>query len=244
MTYSKLIGVMIPTRKRVQLLKECLDSLNIKTKNKSLVEILLKIDTDDQETIDFISLYQSEISIKNVISDRRNGYGSLNEYYDSLAKISDAEFLMVFNDDIEMITENWEEQFIPFSGTNYIIAVKNERIKNGIKSSIFDRYNGNPSIPHDIYKALGTLSCHPMLDDWWVHITRNIREQNFELEKWIDVTLWFKRPDGVETDYQADSTFIEGRQHINWKHHGSLELVDYTNNIIQYINENSNKFPL
>jgi len=233
---------MIPTRKRVHLLKECLDSLNKKTNNKLLVEILLKIDTDDQETIDFTNSYQSEIIIKKVISDRKNGYGSLNEYYDSLAQISEAEFLMVFNDDIEMTTNAWEGQFIPFSGTNYVIAVKNERIKNGIKSSIFDNYNGNPSIPHDFYKALGTLSCHPMLDDWWVHITRKIREQNFELEKWVDVTLWFKRPDGVETDYQADSTFIEGRQHINWNHHNSPELADYINNLILYINNNPSKF--
>lgn len=242
MSYKKLIGVMIPTRKRVQLLKECLDSLNTKTKNKSLVELLLKIDIDDQETIDFINSYQSEIDIKQVISDRKNGYGSLNEYYDSLAQISEAEFLMVFNDDVEMTTDAWEEQFVPFSGTNYIIAIKNERIRNGVKSPIFDDYNGNPSIPHDFYKALGTLSCHPMLDDWWVHVTRKIREQNFELEKWIDVTLWFKRPDGVETDYQADSTFIEGRQHINWKHHNSPELFNYINNLIIYMNANSNKF--
>jgi glycosyltransferase involved in cell wall biosynthesis len=46
--YKKLVSILIPTRKRVKLLKECLDSLNIKTQDKSLIEILLKIDTDDQ----------------------------------------------------------------------------------------------------------------------------------------------------------------------------------------------------
>ena len=58
MRYKKLVSVLIPTRKRVKLLKECLDSLNTKTQDKSLVEILLKIDTDDQETIDFIQQYK------------------------------------------------------------------------------------------------------------------------------------------------------------------------------------------
>ena len=43
MRYKKLVSVLIPTRKRVKLLKECLDSLNTKTQDKSLVEILLKI---------------------------------------------------------------------------------------------------------------------------------------------------------------------------------------------------------
>ena len=80
MPYKKLVSILIPTRKRVKLLKECLDSLNIKTQDKSLVEILLKIDTDDQETIDFVSQYKptSDIEIKELITDRKNGYGGFN----------------------------------------------------------------------------------------------------------------------------------------------------------------------
>ena len=79
MSYKKLVSILIPTRKRVKLLKECLDSLNTKTQDKSLVEILLKIDTDDQETINFVTQYKltSDIEIKELITDRKNGYGSL-----------------------------------------------------------------------------------------------------------------------------------------------------------------------
>jgi len=233
---------MIPTRNRVSLLKECLDSLNKATSDPSLVELLVKADDDDIETIRFLNSYTSILSLKFVVSPRKNGYGSLHEHYDSLAKISEAEFLMVFNDDIEMITQGWEQHFLPYSGTNFILAVRNERVKNGVRSPIFENYNGNPSIPHDLYKSLGTLSHHPMLDDWWVLVTRAIREQNFELERWLDVTLWFKRPDGVETDLSADTTFLEGRQHINWKHRGSPELNDFINNLITHMNRYPHKF--
>ena len=235
---------MMPTRKRVQLLNECLDSLNAKTKNKSLVEILIKIDDDDQETIDFVNSYQSEIEIRTVISDRGNGYGSLNEYYNSLAQISEGEFLMVFNDDGEMTTDSWEEQFVPFSGTNYVIAIKFDKIKDGVKfSNIFHNYNAGPTIPHAFYKEFGTLSCHPMIDDWWVMVAKKIKEQNgFELEKWVDVTVWFKRPDGDFTDFQLDSTFAEGRQHINWDHWYSNELPEYTSKVIEYIENHPDKF--
>ena len=224
------------------LLKECLDSLNQKTSDPELVELLLKIDDDDPETSEFISRYTSTIPLKVVVSPRKNGYGSLHEHYDSLANISESEFLMVFNDDIEMVTSGWEQRFLPYSGTNYILAVRNERIRNGERSPIFENYNGNPSIPFDLYKNLGTLSHHPMLDDWWSLVTKAIREQNFELEQWLDVTLWFKRPDGVETDFAADTTFLEGRQHINWKHWGSSALHDYINSLIAYMNRYPSRF--
>ncbi len=233
---------MIPTRNRVTLLKECLDSLDKTTSDPSLVELLVKADDDDSETLRFLDSYTSTLPVKIVVSPRKNGYGSLHEHYDSLAKISEAEFLMVFNDDIEMTTQGWEQRFLPYSGTNFILAVRNERVRNGLRSPIFENYNGNPCIPHDLYKSLGTLSHHPMLDDWWVLVTRAIREQHFELERWLDVMLWFKRPDGVETDLSADTTFLEGRQHINWKHRGSPELNDFINNLITHMNRYPHKF--
>lgn len=242
MNYKRLVGVMIPTRNRVPLLKECLDSLNRETSDPALVELLVKADDDDTDTIRFLESYASNVAIKIVTSPRKNGYGSLHEHYDSLAQVSEAEFLMVFNDDVEMITPAWEQKLKPYSGLNFILAVHNERIRNGIRSPIFENYNGNPIIPRDLYTTLGTLSHHPMLDDWWVLVARAIREQNFEIERWLDITLLFKRPDGVETDLQADTTFLEGRQHINWKHRNSNELKDYINNLIAYMNRCPHKF--
>ncbi len=88
-----------------------------------------------------------------------------------------------------------------------------------------------------------------MIDDWWVMVARKVKEQSgFELERWVDVTVWFKRPDngiteyGNATDFEADSTFIEGRQHINWNHWYSNELPDYTNKVIEYIKNHPDKF--
>ena len=122
MSYKKLVSILIPTRKRVKLLKECLDSLNNKTKDKSLVEILLKIDTDDQETIDFINQYKltSLVEIKEVITDRKKGYGSLDEHMNHLSSFSEAEFLLGLNDDVEMLTKEWEQRYIPFIGKNFL----------------------------------------------------------------------------------------------------------------------------
>lgn len=243
--YKKSVGIMIPTRKRVKLLKECLDSFNAKTKDKTAVELLVRIDDDDLDTLDFIAQYKSEILIKYISGSRKNGYGSLHEFYNEIAEIAESEYLVVFNDDVEMLTEGWEEEYKKYSGKNFIIALKNIRIKEGQTHEIFSNtgYNGNPGIPADFYKTFGTLSHHQMLDDWWVQITNFFRQiLKKDIEKWVDVTILFKRPDGETTDLPADETFLEGRKHINWGHHVGIELPNYINQIINYVNENPNKF--
>jgi hypothetical protein len=245
MSYKKLISILIPTRKRVKLLKECLDSLNNKTKDKSLVEILLKIDTDDQETIDFINEYKSTslISIKELITPRKNGYGSLDEHMNNLASTSEAEFLLGLNDDVEMLTDGWEQNYLPYKDKNFLLAIKIISIKDGVVSNLWSNYNAFPTIPHDFKQHLGALQGHIMLDDWWEHVMRPIREQGLDLNRWVDVTILNKRPDGGEiTNSPIDQTFAESRPYINWNHHGSLEVNRWTNNIIEYINSNPEKF--
>lgn len=245
MKYKKLISVLIPTRKRIKLLRECLDSFNLKTKNKSLVEILLKIDTDDFETIKFIKQYKltSSIEIKDIITDRKKGYGSLDEHMNYLSSFSEAEFLLGMNDDVEMLTDSWEQKYIPYIGKNFLIAINIESNKDGINTKLWSDYNAFPTIPHDLKQYMGALQGHPMLDDWWEHVVRPIRNQGLDLNKWIDVTILNKRPDGGEiTNSPVDQTFAESRPHINWNHHGSIEIQNWSNKIIEYINSNPEKF--
>jgi glycosyltransferase involved in cell wall biosynthesis len=245
MLYKKLISILIPTRNRVQLLKECLDSINIKTHDHSLVEILLKIDTDDTNTIDFINQYKSisRILIKDIITDRKKGYGSLDEHMNYLSSFSEAEFLLGLNDDVEILTEGWEQKYIPYVGKNFLLAIHVESIKNEIKNELWKDYNAFPTIPHDFRTYMGALQGHPMLDDWWEHVIRPIREQGLDLNIWIDVVILNKRPDGGEiTNSPMDQTFVESRPHINWNHHGSKEVREWSNKIIEYINNNPNKF--
>ena len=245
MPYKKLVSILIPTRNRVQLLKECLDSINNKTHDHSLVEILLKIDTDDLKTIEFINQYKltSFIKIKDIITDRKNGYGSLDEHMNHLSSFSEAEFLLGFNDDVEMLTEGWEQLYIPYKGKNFILAINVESIKNGIKNELWKDYNAFPTIPHDFRNYMGALQGHPMLDDWWEHVMRPIRNQGLDLNRWVDITILNKRPDGGEiTNSSMDQTFSESRVHINWNHHGTAEVWNWSNKIIEYINNNPDKF--
>lgn len=248
--HNPTVGVMIPTRRRVALLERCLDTLHDKTHDYDAVELLLKVDDDDVETLEFLQQgYVSDIELKYVVTPRYNGYGSLHVFYDMLAGISRASHVMVYNDDVEMLTDGWERCYEPYRGTGYVIGLRSLGDPDspagemfGGQFTMFDRgengYNGNPAIPRKFLQAFGTLSHAPMIDDWWVEVLRDFPS----LTKWVDVDILFRRPDGVYSRGEADATYTEGRQHINWRHHGSPELVEYRQNLLRFIMNNGEMF--
>ena len=51
---QKLVSVLIPTRNRVNRLLRCIQSFEKNTRDYSKIELILKIDNDDHETINFV----------------------------------------------------------------------------------------------------------------------------------------------------------------------------------------------
>lgn len=235
-----MVGVMIPTRGRVALLRECLDSLNNTVRFPENAEILLKVDEDDEPTIEALRRYHrnSDIDLRYVVTPRYSGYGSLHHFYNMLAGISRASHVMVFNDDCEMLTEEWDDYYEQYRDTGFVIGSRTlvsadspAGREHGGEFAIFDTgpdgYNGHPAINRELIQHLGTISWHPMVDDWWQETTKKLPY----LSRWVDVDVLFKRPDGLHTNAEADATFIEGRRHINWSHHGSFGLANYKSRI-------------
>lgn len=245
MRYEKVVSILMPSRKREVLLEECLLSIVDKTYDKRKVEILIKVDDDDSATANLVNKIAKTVSldIKAITTPRLNGYGSLHVHMNTLASQAKGEFLFGFNDDVEMATQDWDTMFIPYIDKNFLLGAKIYSLKDNVKTKLWETYNAFPAIPKDLYNYLGYLQKHPMLDDWWEHVIRPIREQGFELNRWIDVSIINKRPDGGEiTNTPADQTFLESRPHINWNHHGSVEVLECTNKLIEYINANPQKF--
>ncbi len=101
---------MIPTRCRVPRLLKTIESIR-NTSQSDRVEILLRTDTDDLETAgalpDLISKYAG---VRVLCGPRLNAYESLNEFYNELARISEAQWVVVLNDDITLEGAGWDEQ--------------------------------------------------------------------------------------------------------------------------------------
>lgn len=242
---NKLISVLIPTRGRVSRLERCLNSFNEKTENKDLVELIVKADTDDIETINFLNDYtisiKSQIDCKIIISERDKGYGSLHHFYNEMVKISSGEFLYIFNDDIRMETDGWENLIIPYSGKFIVLAHNTFVDKNSQRfkrtgSDIFTpKYNGNPIFPKTLYNLWGFVSDHQLVDHWFVTILQQLGWKGKNIEHWIDIRCFTDRPDGIDASTELDATFSEGRKHINWDQNEQKK-ENCVRLIIEYLN--------
>jgi glycosyltransferase involved in cell wall biosynthesis len=112
----KKISVILPSRERLNSLTQTIDSLINRCSNLQNIEILIKIDDDDFETIEGLKSYKNYNSINVIISDKKQGYKSLNEYYNELYEKSSGEFVFCINDDLTIETDNWDKLVEPYIG--------------------------------------------------------------------------------------------------------------------------------
>lgn len=104
MTQPK-ISLLLPTRKRVPLVKRFLQSLIDTTKTLSNVEIILFIDEDDIESH---QLEEPRLNIIKIIQPRCS-MGACNS---SCLQLAQGEIIMLVNDDIVIRTPHWDEKII------------------------------------------------------------------------------------------------------------------------------------
>ena len=93
-----LLSIMYPTRYRSKILKKNIDRLRDTIGEQIPIEICIKVDIDDHETIQAISKIKYS-NVRYIISERGEGYGSMGKYWNDLASISNGTYLMLWNDD-------------------------------------------------------------------------------------------------------------------------------------------------
>lgn len=142
------ISVLCPTRKRWQMLRESLTSLDSLADAPSQVEYLLAVDPDDHPE-------PMPVTVRMWTAPARFGYTQLQEYYNSLAEQAHGEWLFLWNDDTVMHTHGWDT------------VVVNE--KPGL---LFPRHNGPmhcnafPIWPAEWTRVLGHVSLGMFCDSW------------------------------------------------------------------------------
>ncbi len=105
-----LVSVLLPTRKRVEELCQCVDSVYSLAQDKTLVEFVLKVDTDDTASIDAAKRLRQLIpQTQIVLSDRGRGFHDMYMWADAMARASSGDWLFLFNDDARMLTQDWDQ---------------------------------------------------------------------------------------------------------------------------------------
>jgi hypothetical protein len=164
---EKLISVLIPSRGRIEKLKEVISSIADLSKDKSRVEILVRFDLDDEISLSKIrSLPYDKIDIMVVVGERFGGYKGLHHHVNDLCAISRAEFVLLFNDDAYIKTKEWDEIIAKYSGQ---LVVLNPNTKD-----VAQYLNTFPIVPTKIINELGHFSLQTHNDTWIQEITRQL----------------------------------------------------------------------
>jgi len=137
-------SILLNTRNRVRYLENLLYSLVTKTKNLQDIEVLVNYDDDDSASHNFA---QNKFNL-NVKFFRNPRPYSLHSTINLMAKQSKGKYLIGVNDDIEFITEGWDE----------IILKKIESFKteNNIKDDIIYCKTSCTSVDHDANLPYGS----------------------------------------------------------------------------------------
>ena len=101
---SPLISLIIPTRNGLGLLKQCIDSIFVKTTYKNYEILVVDNDSDCPETLAYFKTIVKNERIRVICDERPFNYSALNNAAIRQAK---GEYVALINNDIEVISPGW-----------------------------------------------------------------------------------------------------------------------------------------
>lgn len=104
-----MISVLIPSRDRVKLLKRTVESIWNMSSSMDVVEIVFRVDEDDQKTIDYLNELNHLPNVRVLVGLRKSGYRSSSSFFNEMAAVSKGNLLMCCNDDAIFKTKDWDK---------------------------------------------------------------------------------------------------------------------------------------
>ena len=162
MTPEFNIAILLPTRGRAEMLEHSIQSLISMAKDPNQIQLMLAFDNDDEVgTKHFEQVVQPWLDDNMInytaMTFEPLGYIRLNEYVNELARNSDARWLVFWNDDAVMETQDWDKEIMKWDGQFKLLAFRTHNLH---PYSIF------PIVPRKWLDLLGYLSPHQISDAW------------------------------------------------------------------------------
>lgn len=163
----KRISVMFPTRGRPQMAHRSIQRLIDTASDNKDIEYLLAVDIDDKQTFDYFEqtmvplLSDQKISFHIFILDRY-GYQNLYVYINFLAAQSQGNWMMFWNDDCIMQSQNWDLDIEQYNGQFKLLKFQDNH--NHHPFALF------PVLPRTWFELFGQISPHAEYDAWLSHV--------------------------------------------------------------------------
>jgi hypothetical protein len=166
------IAVLLPTHKRTDALRRSLFSLIDLAHDLDSVQFRFGIDNNDDIGLDyFTDNIQPELDERDINYEALGfeplGYAGLNQYFNTLARDADADWLFVWCDDAIMQTQHWDQRIRECTGEFRLLKVHTH---NEHPYSIF------PIYPAEWIETLGYISRHQMGD-----------AESSQMAYWLDI---------------------------------------------------------
>lgn len=116
-----LISIIIPNKDHIDDLKRCIDSIEIKSTYKNYEYIIVENNSVNEETFEFYKVLEKENSkVKVVYWQGIFNYSAINNYGVKYAK---GEYILLLNNDTEIINEDCLEELLGYCTRNDVGAV-------------------------------------------------------------------------------------------------------------------------
>lgn len=115
-----LVSIIIPNYDHWQTLKKCVESIKTLTTYKNYEIIVVENNSKEKETFDYYETLKKEPNIKIVVWEKKFNYSAINNFAVGYAK---GEYLLLLNNDIEVISPKWIEEMLMFAQRKDVGAV-------------------------------------------------------------------------------------------------------------------------
>ncbi len=155
---SRLITVLMPTRGPLQGLIQALNSIVKSCSDRSRVQILLKMDEDDQERTAIAKHLDREFNTQTIIGPRRTGYMSMGSFIDDLTPHATGQWCWLFDDDAwltwDVTKPNWDDQLAKLEPSNRMANAEFYKLGESLYEN--NEFGGPPGliIPTTLAKEL------------------------------------------------------------------------------------------
>jgi len=173
------LSVILPTRGRKEALLTSIKSLYDLADNPNQVEVILGMDDDDVEHIEYVnSNIISQFPNVSLYQFRRLGYRRFHMYINTLAGLSKGDWIMVWNDDAIMQTKQWDAIVRSYENQHVPLL---RPIVPGLTDHPFSIF---PIVQREWFEVVGVMSA-------FTHVDRFIYNVNSNLD-------WFNKEAGVK----------------------------------------------
>ena len=118
--YKPLVSILIPNKDHVSDLRRCIDSITTKSSYENYEIIVIENNSVNEETFSYYETISKHPAIKVIKYEGEFNYSKINNLG---AKEANGEYLILLNNDTEVVTRNWIEELLMYAQRDDVGAV-------------------------------------------------------------------------------------------------------------------------